>query len=1042
MVGAKNWYKKCDNYWWCESCMVLSSFGHWLRLKRKALDLTRQGLADRVGYSAETIRKIETEERRPSAQLVDQLATLFEIPENQHRDFLRFARGDWQAAPSGNVESSPWLVAPARQQDDPLKSEIHLATFLFTDIEGSSKLWEHEPEKMKVALRRHHEILQNSIESNGGDVFQIVGDAFCAAFPTVLYAISSAVTAQQELHREHWDLPFPIRVRMGIHIGEAERTPTNDYASNPTLNRVARILNAAHGGQVVLSLVTKDLIKDSLPANAELRDMGEHYLKNLMYPEHLFQLNIMGLPSEFPPLNTLTHRHNLPVQVTSFIARVREIALVHEYLSRADIRLITLMGPPGIGKTRLSIEAARASLQEFPDGVFFVALAPLDNPESIPSAIIQALGYMESGEDAPEDQLKESIGQKQMLIVLDNCEHLIEEIASIASRLLSACSRLKMLATSRESFRIPGEWLYPVPAFDIPKERDIIDLNNASDFPALVLFAERARAVRPDFRLTAENIQTIAAICAHLDGLPLVIELIAARMRLMSPQALLERLSAHFVLTADGMRAPSERQKTLWNAIDWSYKLLPAEEQKLFAYLSVFSGGFTLMDAEAIFAHTVTEKSVPELLALLLDKSLIRRVASESNEDRYEMLVTIQEYARERLGQSGEETEIRNWHLEYFGELARQARPHLRSAEQLAWLDRLDLEYDNIRAALSWAQACGSIVTGLNLATDLEMFWIYRTYLREPCLALEDLLAASASTDPLHILSRGHVVAGLLQLFLGNMDVAHAHAKQAERLCLQLGQAYIADLADARNLMVPTGVDIMGDPVRSRQAFEQNLKLFQEADDRWQIAHTLYSIGERLRESGDFTGARQAFEQSLGLFQDCGDHFRVVHQKGQLAAIAFEEGNYAEARFRLEEVISFRRQVRFNIQMEIDLYKLGMIAIREGDYTRAKGWFSECLLFNQQTSVNNLIAECLIGLAGIAVTEKRFARAVQITGAVEMQVEPRQDRQGSADRAELKRLTTILREEFGDAEFEALAAQGRGMTMEQAITYALEDQDS
>ena len=696
-----------------------------------------------------------------------------------------------------------------------------------------------------------------------------------------------------------------------------------------------------------------------------------------------------------------------------------------------------MIGPPGIGKTRLSTEAARASLQEFPDGVFFVALAPLDNPKSIPSAIIHALGYMESSDNAPEDRLKESIGGKQMLIVLDNCEHLIENIASIASRLLSACHRLKMLATSRESFRIPGEWLYPIPAFDIPKERDAIDLDNASDFPALMLFAERARAVRPDFKLTAENVQTITAICAHLDGLPLVIELIAARMRLMSPQALLERLSAHFVLTADGMRAPSERQKTLWNAIDWSYKLLSDQEQKLFMYLSVFSGGFTLTDAEAIFARSFTEKSVPELLALLLDKSLIRRVARESSEDHYEMLVTIQEYARERLAQSGEETELRNWHLEYFGELARQARPHLRSSDQLEWLDRLDMEYDNIRAALSWAQASSSIVMGLQLGTDLVIFWIYRAYLREACFALENLFAHPIPVDHIRICVRAHTVAGHLQNLLGNRALSHAHAQEAERLCLQLEPLNKADLADARNVLTYTDLDALNDPVRKRRQYEENLKLFQEAGDEWNIAHTLYNIGQTLRSSGDLTSAQQTFEQSLVIFQKCGDNIRVVHQSGELAGIAFEEGKYAEARKRYEEVLSFYRQARFNLVMGVPLYMLGMIAIREGDYARAKAWFSECLLFEQQIGVNTQLVECLIGFASIAHAEKHFERAAQIVGAAEMQAEAGQFDLESADQAELKRLTTMLRQELGDAEFQALAAKGRAMTIEQAIDYAL-----
>ncbi|HEU4746431.1 MAG TPA: adenylate/guanylate cyclase domain-containing protein, partial [Anaerolineales bacterium] len=711
------------------------------------------------------------------------MAEFFHIPAEERTAFLRFARGDWQAAPSGEVEDVPWLISHARGQSDVSNPAIHLATFLFTDIEGSAKLWENAPDRMKVALQRHHQILQEAITSTGGTVFQIMGDAFCAACPTVLSAVSAAVNAQQELHREQWDLPFPIRARMGIHTGEAERTSNDNYASGPTLNRVARILSAAHGGQILLSLATKDLVKDSLPANTELRDMGEHYLKNLMYPEHLFQLNIADLPSEFPPLNTLTHRHSLPVQVTSFVARESEIALVHEYLSKDNIRLVTLIGPPGIGKTRLSIEAARASLHDFADGVFFVALAllPMGDPNSIPSGISQALGFLETGNSAPEDQLKENIGQKQMLIVLDNCEHLIEGMASIASRLLSACPHLKLLATSRESLRIPGEWLYPIPAFDIPKESDAIGLDTASTFPALMLFLERARAVRPDFKLTSDNVQTIAAICAHLDGLPLVIELMAARMRLMSPQALLDRLTGQFVLTADGMRAASERQKTLRNAIDWSYSLLSEQEQKLFVYLSVFSGSFTLAEAEAIFAHTVSEKSVPELLTLLLDKSLIRRVANESREDRYEMLMTIQEYALERLRGSGEEIEIRNRHLAYFCELAEQARPGLRGAGQLAWLDCLDSEYDNLRAVLHWAQESRAIAEGLRLITALEWFWAWRVHLQEPILALENLLAGPLPADQNLVLTGAHRVAGHLQSTAGNKISADAHFKERER---------------------------------------------------------------------------------------------------------------------------------------------------------------------------------------------------------------------------------------------------------------------
>ena len=825
--------------------MEQHSFGYWLKLKRKALDLTREDLAKQVGYSAATIRKIEDEERYPSAQVVERLAEVFKIPQDERTDFLRFARGDLKSPPAETDEDRPWRA--------------------------SSK----------------------------------------------------------------------------------------------------------------------------------------------------------------------SPRSNIPATTTSLIAREKEIALVREYLSEDAIRLVTLIGPPGIGKTRLSIEAARASLPDFRDGVFFAPLTLLDDPSLIASAIIQALGYMERGSNSPEDQLKESIGNKQMLIVLDNCEHLIEGVALIASSLLSACPRLKILATSRESLRIPGEWLYLVPAFDIPLESDTINLDNASEFPALTLFVERARAVRSDFKLTTDNIQTIAAICAHLDGLPLVIELIAARMRLMSPQTLLERLSAQFVLTADGMRAPSERQRTLRNAIDWSYNLLSKQEQKLFVYLSVFSGGFTLTDAESIFAHVVTDKSVPELVALLLDKSLVRRIESESSEDRYQMLVTIWEYARERLRESGEETEIRNWHLAYFRELARQARPHLRSSDQVEWLDRLDMEYDNIRAALSWAQSTGSIATGLSLATDLEMFWIYRAYLRETYLALENLLANPVPVDHIRVFVRAHTVAGHLQNLLRNRALGYAHAQEAERLCLQLEPLNKADLADARNVLTYTNVNY--DSVRARQQHEENLKLFREAGDQWNVAHTLYNIGETLRQTGDFMEARQTFEQSLALFQECGDNIRVVNQKGELAGIAFEEGKYAEAQKRYEEVLSSYRQARFNLEMGIPLYMLGAIAIRTGDYARATARFSECLLFEQQKGMSILLYKCLIGFAQIANAEKHFERAAQILGMVEGQVEARQFSLYEADRARLEQLTTDLREQLGDAEFEALRINAHTMTMEQAVAYALEN---
>jgi predicted ATPase/transcriptional regulator with XRE-family HTH domain len=447
--GHKIWYKKYDKLWQTDSnrgdMMEAHSFGSWLRLRRKALDLTRERLAGHVGCSAGTIQKLEEEERRPSAQMAERLAEIFNIPPNEQPAFVRFARGELQYGIPSAQEDSPW--------------------------NSSAKL----------------------------------------------------------------------------------------------------------------------------------------------------------LPS------------NLPTMVTSLIGRKKEIAEVHNYLLSPDVRLVTLVGPPGIGKTRLSIEAARTALPDFANSVFFAALAPLDSPTLIAVTIAQAMGYVGAGNVSTVEQLKEGIGNKQLLIVLDNCEHLIEDVAALASALLYVCPRLKILASSRESLSVPGEWLYPVqaldvPALDNPGEDSAVDMDAVLNFPALTLFAERARAVRPNFAIDPDNVKAISAICKHLDGLPLAIELVAARMRLITPKALLEHLHDQFSLSAAEMRAVPARQKSLENAIDWSYQLLSEEEQKLFSYLSVFSGGFTLEAPETIFSQAFQDKTVSALIASLFDKSLLQRSFDPSGE--------------------------------------------------------------------------------------------------------------------------------------------------------------------------------------------------------------------------------------------------------------------------------------------------------------------------------------------------------------------------------------------------------------------------
>ena len=797
--------------------MEQNSFGYWLKLKRKALDLTREELAKQVGYSAATIRKIEDEERYPSAQVVERLADVFKIPQNERTDFLRFARGNWKSAP--------------------------------------------------------------------------------------------------------------------VDKREEERT---------------------------------------------WRASGK------------------------------SPRSNIPATTTSLIAREKEIALVREYLSGDDIRLVTLMGPPGIGKTRLSIEVARASLHDFPDGVFFVPLALLDDPNSIPSTIIPALGYMESGRNAPEDQLKESIGQKQMLIVLDNCEHLVEGAASISSQLLSACPGLKILATSRESFRIPGEWLYHVPAFDTPIESDIIHLNNASDFPALMLFVERARAVRSEFKLTADNIRTIAAICAHLDGLPLVIELIAARMRLMSPQALLERLSAQFVLTADGMRAPSERQKTLRNAIEWSYNLLSAEEQKLFAYLSVFSGGFTLGDVEAIFAHTVTEKPVPELLTLLLDKSLIRRVANESNEDhnedRYEVLVTIREYALERLRQSGEETEVRNWHLAYFLGLAEKAGRELYGHNQLEWVSRLRLTRNNLRAALDWALETEQTESALQIARNLDWFWHICSDFVEAAQWVLRLLELPDVT--LYPQAHAGVLAQLqhYKQVLGNYFAAQTQKGEARSYAeqsLSIARAH-NDIHNSAYALSMIGLSLIIEKkfAEAQPVLEESSTLFQQSQDEWGYAYVVFLIGWSSFVQNDFAPALPIMEQACAIFKKLGErHFMSVSLRF-IGTTRIRLGETRQGVEALRDSLTIAQQLGSKYEIAGAFYRLGQASQYLGNPTRAVSLF-----WAAKTAFNTL-------------TSGMWTQGMD---------------------AEFETVLARCRAELGEPAFSEAVERGRAMTMEQAIEYALED---
>ena len=556
-------------------------------------------------------------------------------------------------------------------------------TFLFIDIEGGIIHWEHHPQAMRTTLARHDAILRQIITSHGGFVFKMMGDAVYAAYAVASDAVSAAVAAQQAVVAEVWGDLDPLRVRMALHTGAAQHRD-NDYFG-PTLNRVAHLLSTGYGGQILLSTVTYELVRDSLPAEVSVKDLGEHALKDLLRYEHIYQLVIPDLPTEFPPLESLErHPNNLPMQPTAFVGREREVASVCALLRQPQTCLVTLTGPGGIGKTRLSLHVAAELVDQFTDGVFLVPLAPVSDPEKVIPAIIQALGISDLSSH-PLKLLTAVLKDKHMLLLLDSFEHVITA-AVLVAELLAACTRLKIMVTSQVVLRVQAEREFAVLPLSVPNLKRLPDLVTLSQYEAVALFIERALAVKPDFQVTTANAPAVAGICVRLDGLPLAIELAAARSKFFAPQALLARLEQGLTVLTGGARDLPARQQTLHGAIAWSYNLLAPQEQQLFRRLSVFVDGCMWEAAgEVCRVAGELEGDVLDGLLSLVDKSLLRQEESAEGEPRFWMLQTLREFGLETLALAGETESTRQAHAEYYLELAKEAEPHLKGTEQTRW---------------------------------------------------------------------------------------------------------------------------------------------------------------------------------------------------------------------------------------------------------------------------------------------------------------------------------------------------------------------
>ena len=581
-----------------------------------------------------------------------------------------------------------------------------LITFVFADLESSTRLWETVPDAMAAALERHDVILNGAVKSSNGRVLKGTGDGIMAVFSSAPHAVKACLEAQQRLQDEPWRETGPLRTRMGIHTGEPQARG-GDYFG-PPVNRAARIMAAAHGGQVLLSTVAAGLARDRLPDDASLRDLGEQRLKDLLQSERIFQLVHPRVQVEFPPLRSLDRRpNNLPIQLSEFLGRDAELNEIHRLLADPGLRLLTLAGPGGIGKTRLALQAAADLIDRFDGGLYFVDLSPVRQAEAAFDSIVRAVGLTGAGQGQPLDVLREALATREVLLLLDNFEQVMDAADGVAD-LLHVCSKLKVLVTSREALRLRGERLFQVPSLSLPPEGSPPQrAESVAGYEAVRLFLQRAREVHPDFALTDDNAAAIAEICTRLDGLPLAIELAAARLRLFSPVELRERLRGRFELLRGGSRDLPARQRTLRSTIEWSYELLDEEERSLFRVLSVFAPTrVTAVEEVATRLGRLKTVDIVDRLISLTDKSLVRSW-NGAGPMRLSMLETVREYAEERLREEADlSAATRRAHAEYFAELALEMGACLGGSERERTLDELEAEIGNLRAAWRhWVEA-------------------------------------------------------------------------------------------------------------------------------------------------------------------------------------------------------------------------------------------------------------------------------------------------------------------------------------------------
>jgi predicted ATPase/class 3 adenylate cyclase len=910
---------------------------------------------------------------------------------------------------------------------DPAPSAAQTLTFLFTDIEGSTAMLQRLGGSYAEVLAGHHGIIRSGLAAHHGREVDTQGDAFFAVFPAPSACVAAAVEMQRAFVAHRWPAGYPVRVRMGIHSGEAAQTGVGLVGLE--VHRAARIAAVAHGGQIAVSAATAALLSDSLPAGASLRDLGLHRLKDLGRPERIFQLDADGLPTAFPPLASLDNpklRNNLPAQVSSFIGRDAQLSEVRRLI--AGSRLVTLTGAGGAGKTRLGLQAAAGLLDGSGDGVWFVDLAPLQDGELVAAAVAGALAIREDPGRPIAETLVEAVGDLSMLVLLDNCEHLIDACAKLADALLRGCPNIVLLATSREPLGIDGEYVYRVPPMVTPAEGDDVDAIRSAE--AVRLFADRAGQQGARLSWDPQAAEVAGRICRRLDGIPLAIELAAARLRVMSVTELDARLDRRFSILTGGSRAALPRQQTLLAMVDWSWELLTAAERHVLAGLSVFAGGFDLAAAEAVTAgEIVLPAEVLGHLGALVDKNLVHFDDTGTGPVRYRLLETVRQYATRRLEghDRSEADEARTAHRDHYRALAEAAAPQLVAHDQAEWLDRLDLELDNLRAAIAFSLQHADPAPAIRLVASLRIFWKARGHASEGVDALRALLDLPAVRAATPLRAQALATAAYLLEQTGGYATAEEYCDEALAIARSAADDYLA--ADVLSVRAFVSVH-RGQQAAALSRIEQGLDLARRLDAPVLAARLLSARAYAVDVEGDHVGAARDAAESLALFRQAGDRREVGTMLGNLGYAELSLGDLETARGHLLESLDIARELNDTYGVVYETSNLGLAECLMGAPGAAAALFAESFHLARQVRMKVGTAYALIGLA-MAGSGTDPVRSARLHGAADEALAALGETVDSVEArlrdADLQRLRSTL----GAAAFDAEYAVGRTMTSEE-----------